>query len=86
MALSVGRIPEAYVPLIMNGMIGVFHNRFSYFWNPASECLAALVNQHIGLVWDKFMSYFEQVLSTFQAPNVLLDEMNAKSSDELSGM
>ncbi|KAL5542673.1 hypothetical protein UlMin_010383 [Ulmus minor] len=86
MALSVGRIPEAYVPLLLNGMIGVFHNRFSYIWTPASECLAVLVSQHVGLVWDKFLSYFEQMLSTFQASNKQLDKMNAKSSDESSDL
>ncbi|XP_048334306.2 uncharacterized protein LOC107422300 isoform X3 [Ziziphus jujuba] len=85
MDLSAGRIPEAYVPLLLNGIIGVFHNRFSNLWNPASECLALLISQNFGLVWEEFINYFGKCLSIFQDSNVQLDKMNAnfvnKSSD-----
>lgn len=86
MALSAGRIAEAYVPLLLNGMIGVFHNRFSYIWNPACECLAVSISNHVGLVWERFLSYFVQVLSTFQASNDQVVKMNAESSSNPSGM
>lgn len=86
MALSAGRIAEGYVPLLLNAMIGVFHNRFSYLWDPASECLAVLVSHNVKLVWEKFLAYFEQIVSMFQASNDQLDKMNAKSSENSSGM
>ena len=86
MALSAGKIAEVYVPLLLNAMIGVFYNRFSYHWNPASECLAALVSNHTASVWENFISYFEQILSTFQASTDQLDKLNTISSDKSSGM
>ncbi|XVE81263.1 hypothetical protein DITRI_Ditri15bG0049500 [Diplodiscus trichospermus] len=88
MGLSAGRIPETYVPLVLNGIIGIFHNRFSYLWDAASECLAVLISKHASLVWDKFISYFEQCQSLVQASNVELDRVNAhlyKTSSDLVG-
>ncbi|PON57236.1 Coatomer beta subunit [Trema orientale] len=85
-ALSAGRIAEAYVPVLLNGMIGVFHNRFSYIWNPACECLAVSVSNHVGLVWERFLNYFAQILSTFQASNGQIDKMNAESSSNPSAL
>ncbi|XP_062109162.1 uncharacterized protein LOC133819824 isoform X2 [Humulus lupulus] len=84
MALSAGRISEAYVPLLVNGMIGVFHNRFSYVWNPASECLAVAISNYVGLVWEGFLGYFQQVLSTFQASNDQLDKTKAEFTNNPS--
>lgn len=85
MSLSAGKIPEAYVPLLLNGIIGVFHIRFSYLWNPASECLALLISENVGLVWEEFINYFGKCLTIFQASNVQLDKMNADSIQS-SGM
>ncbi|XP_062008273.1 U3 small nucleolar RNA-associated protein 20 [Rosa rugosa] len=67
MGLSAGKISEAYLPLVVNGMIGIFHNRFSHLWNPVSECLAVLISRSNGLVWENFLNYFEQCQSLFQA-------------------
>ncbi|KAM6565406.1 hypothetical protein CsatA_024534 [Cannabis sativa] len=78
MALSARRISEVYIPLLVNGMIGVFHNRFSYVWNPASECLAVALSNYVGLVWEGFLGYFKQILSTFQASNDQLDKAKAE--------
>lgn len=86
MALSTGRVPEAYVPLLLNGIIGVFHNRFSNLWSPASECLALLLSQNFGLVWEEFINYFGKCLAIFQASNVQLDKMNANFVNKSSGM
>lgn len=86
MALSAGRVSKAYLPILMNGMISVFHNRFSYVWSPASECLAVLLSQHVGLVWEKFINYFEQCLSMFQALGDPYEKASAKLASQSSGM
>ncbi|XP_058078049.1 uncharacterized protein LOC131226271 isoform X2 [Magnolia sinica] len=57
MDLAADRISEAYAPVLLNGIIGIFHNRFSHLWEPATECLAVLLNKHAGLVWDRFVQY-----------------------------
>ncbi|ONI16066.1 hypothetical protein PRUPE_3G077100 [Prunus persica] len=86
MGLSTGRIAEAYLPLILNGMIGIFHNRFSYLWNPTSECLAVLISQNTGLVWERFVHYFEQCLSRFQVSFDQVDEVNSKLTNKSSDL
>ncbi|KAE8688414.1 small subunit processome component 20-like protein isoform X2 [Hibiscus syriacus] len=86
MDLSAGRIPETYVPLVLNGIIGIFYNRFSYLWDAASECLAVLISKHTGLVWDKFISYFERCQSLVQASDVQLDRENATLSNASSDL
>ncbi|XP_021290199.1 small subunit processome component 20 homolog isoform X1 [Herrania umbratica] len=77
MGLSPGRISETYGSLVLNGIIGIFHNRFSYIWDAASECLSVLISKHTGLVWDRFISYFEQCQSLVQASDLLLERVNA---------
>ncbi|BBG99033.1 ARM repeat superfamily protein, partial [Prunus dulcis] len=86
MGLSTGRIAEAYLPLVLNGMIGIFHNRFSYLWNPTSECLAVLISQNTGLVWEMLVHYFEQCLSRFQASFDQVEEVNSKLTNKSSDL
>ncbi|XP_022722560.1 small subunit processome component 20 homolog isoform X3 [Durio zibethinus] len=86
MGLSAGRVPEIYVPLILNGMIGILHNRFSYLCDAASECLGVLISKYTGLVWDSFISYFEQCQSLVQASDVQLDGVNANLSNTSSDL
>ncbi|XP_065862754.1 uncharacterized protein [Euphorbia lathyris] len=74
MAVCAGRISETYLPIILSGMIGVLHNRFSYLWNPASECLAILIGDNVTLLWDKFVCYFTECLSVFQSSHDKFDE------------
>ncbi|XP_050365350.1 uncharacterized protein LOC126783867 isoform X2 [Argentina anserina] len=83
MGLSAGRICDAYLPLVLNGMIGIFHNRFSHLWKPVSECLAVLISQSKGLVWEAFLKYFEQCQSIFQASINQVEDtvLTSKSSD-----
>ncbi|XP_011045607.1 PREDICTED: U3 small nucleolar RNA-associated protein 20-like [Populus euphratica] len=69
MGLSAGRIAEAYIPILLSGMIGIFHNRFSYQWASASECLAVLIGKHVALAWDKFVCYLEHCQSVFHMFN-----------------
>lgn len=85
MGLSAGGIPEIYVPLAFNGIIGIFHNRFTDLWNPASECLEVLIRKHVGLVWDRFVYYLEECQSEFltlhDQAGVENSEFSNKSSD-----
>ncbi|XP_015574070.2 small subunit processome component 20 homolog [Ricinus communis] len=78
MGLSAGRISKTYIPIVLSGIIGIFHNRFSYLWNPASECLAVLIGENATLVWDKFVHYFEKCLSVFQSSHDKLDGENTE--------
>lgn len=83
--LSAGRIPEPYIPVALNGMIGIFHSRFRDLWGHASECLALLMKRHPALVWDKFIFYFEQCQSLFQTLFKQIDGADANSSENTSG-
>ncbi|KAL3835007.1 hypothetical protein ACJIZ3_009743 [Penstemon smallii] len=60
--LGAHRVPDQYIPIVLNGIIGIFHNRFSYLWNPASECLAILIGQYSRMIWDRYV----QCLDHFQ--------------------
>ncbi|XP_004305310.1 PREDICTED: small subunit processome component 20 homolog [Fragaria vesca subsp. vesca] len=86
MGLSAGRISEAYLPLVLNGMIGIFHNRFSHLWNPASECLAVLISQSKGHVWETFLNYFEQCQSIFQSSIVQVGQVDTMLSNKSSDL
>ncbi|KAF5740542.1 small subunit processome component 20 isoform X1 [Tripterygium wilfordii] len=86
MALSTGRVSKTYIPLVLNGLIGIFHNRFNYLWNPASECLAVLIGKHSDLVWDNFVGYVEYCQSTFQTLGNQQARGNDKISDESSDL
>jgi U3 small nucleolar RNA-associated protein 20 len=85
MGLSAGRIAEAYIPILLSGMIGIFHNRFSYQWASASECLAVLIGKHVALAWDKFVYYLEHCQAVF---HMFHDKPggSAELSDQSSGM
>ncbi|XP_052189171.1 uncharacterized protein LOC127799294 isoform X2 [Diospyros lotus] len=67
MDFSAARITEAYLPSALYGVIGVFHNRISYLWDPALECLAVLINRYFERVWDGFVQYLDQCESNFLA-------------------
>ncbi|OMO88554.1 Down-regulated-in-metastasis protein [Corchorus olitorius] len=86
MGLSAGRIAETYVPLVLRGILGIFHNRFSYLWEAASECLAVLISKHAGLVWDKFITYFEECQSVVHSSDIQLDQVNANLSNTSSDL
>lgn len=86
MGLSAGKISETYLPLVLNGMIGIFHNRFSYLWNPVSECLGVLICQNNGLVWERFLNYFEQCQSIVQASFDQVGQVDTVLSNKSSGM
>lgn len=80
--MATERIPEAYLSVALNGIIGIFQNRFSYIWDQASECLASLIRRHSGFVWDKLICYFQQWLFLLDQPGIDTFE----SSDELNDL
>ncbi|XP_057982940.1 uncharacterized protein LOC131167895 isoform X2 [Malania oleifera] len=86
MDLTAARISEGYIPAILNGIVGIFHNRFSYLWNPAVECLAVLINNHVGVVWDIFVCVIEQYQFKFLTCEDVLNIVESDSSDRLSGL
>ncbi|KAK6941816.1 U3 small nucleolar RNA-associated protein 20, N-terminal [Dillenia turbinata] len=65
MGLSAARISEALIPLVLNGTIGVLHNRFSYMWSPVLECLVVLIGNYTTYIWDMFVLYLEHCQSVF---------------------
>lgn len=83
MDLSAGRISDFYVPFVLNGLLGILHNRFSYLWNPALECLAVLISQHFALVWDNFVYYIEQCQLISQTSSAVDHCVNAVAPDRL---
>ncbi|KAJ7955379.1 Small subunit processome component 20-like protein [Quillaja saponaria] len=82
MCISTGRISEVYVPLVLNAIVGILHNRFSYLWDPALECLSVLVSRYATHVWDKFVCCLKQCQSVFQMSHNLPDSGNAKLSEQ----
>lgn len=64
MGLSSGKISVAYIPLLFNGIIGILNKRFGHLWEPAIECLGVLLSKYVGIVWDRFIKYFENIQST----------------------
>ncbi|KAL2508708.1 ARM repeat superfamily protein [Forsythia ovata] len=65
MGLSAGRVAEQYLPIVLNGIIGIFHNRFSYLWNPAMECLAVLLGLYLEILWDIYVRHLDHCQSIF---------------------
>ncbi|KAG7592924.1 Armadillo-type fold [Arabidopsis thaliana x Arabidopsis arenosa] len=65
--LSTCRIHEAYVPVVFNGMIGLFYSRYSKICLAASKCLAVLMKKHTAMVWNDFVCYLGQCQQKFVA-------------------
>nr|XP_018626916.1 small subunit processome component 20 homolog isoform X2 [Nicotiana tomentosiformis] len=65
MSLSAGQIAEEYIPAVLDGIIGIFHSRFSHLWNPTLDCIAVLLSQYFGLLWDRYIEYLDHYLSVF---------------------
>ncbi|KAL5708838.1 hypothetical protein ACHQM5_019594 [Ranunculus cassubicifolius] len=81
MGLTAGRFSEDYVPLLLNGIIGIFHKRLSTLWDSAKECLTVLIDKHPGIVWDRFISYLEQCQVQFLTSGNQLERINTESSN-----
>jgi len=86
MELSAGRVPNIYVPLVLNGLLGVLNNRFSYLWTPVLECISVLVSLHLLRVWDSFVDYIERCQAIFLTPPSLHGNGNGALFDHPAGM
>ncbi|XP_028759690.1 small subunit processome component 20 homolog isoform X2 [Neltuma alba] len=86
MDLSAGRISDVYVPLVLNGLLGILHNRFSDLWDPVLECLAVLISQYFALVWDTFVCYLERCQLISQTSSVGGHCVNAVLPDKPTGL
>ncbi|XP_056865645.1 U3 small nucleolar RNA-associated protein 20-like [Raphanus sativus] len=64
--LSAGRVHAAYVQLLLNGLMGIFHISYTKLWVPASECLGVLLRNHTAAVWSDFVSYLNQCQLKFE--------------------
>ncbi|KAG9136707.1 hypothetical protein Leryth_004489 [Lithospermum erythrorhizon] len=64
MLVSATRMSRHYIPLVLSGIFGIFHNRFSIIWDPALECLAVLVEKHSLMLWEKYAHYLNHSVST----------------------
>ncbi|PSS35668.1 Small subunit processome component like [Actinidia chinensis var. chinensis] len=80
MGLSAARVPETYLPSVLYGVIGIFHNRFSHLWDPASECLAVLISVYFRMTLDRFVQYLEQCQSNFLASHDQSDGSETQSA------
>ncbi|GER48680.1 small subunit processome component 20-like protein [Striga asiatica] len=83
MSLSSQRLADQYIPVVLSGIIGIFHNRFSYLWTPALECLAVLVGQYSRLVWSRYIEYLDHCQSVFLASN---HQHGDHHSDKVTGL
>lgn len=85
MDLSAARISEPYIPILLNGIVGIFHNRFSYLWNPAVECLSVIIGHYSGIVWERYVQYLEGCQSIFLTSQDQLGRSITESSSESHG-
>lgn len=86
MDVSAGRINETYALWLLYGMMGIFQNRFSSPWSPATECVAVLIHKNTSILWDRFIQYFEECQSGFLASQTQPPNADTNMSDESSGM
>lgn len=86
MGLSSTNISEAYLPSVFYGIIGIFHNRFSYLWNPAMECLAVLTSKYFEMVWDIFVQYLQQCEYSFVSSHDQSDGSKTVSTSQSSDL
>ncbi|XP_031478045.1 uncharacterized protein LOC116249069 [Nymphaea colorata] len=75
--LSAGRVPEAYLPVLVHGLIGVLHIRFSDLQKSSLDCLAVLLERHTPTVWDGYVQYLRHYVST---SSELHEELNVPTT------
>lgn len=59
MVFASGKLHDDYVPAILNGVIGILHNRFSPLWDPALDCLVTLIRRYNKTIWTQFVQHLE---------------------------
>ncbi|XP_057544903.1 uncharacterized protein LOC130824041 isoform X1 [Amaranthus tricolor] len=64
-SLSAPGTPEVYILPAFYGIIGLLFNQFKDLSNSCLECLSALIKTYPALLWDRFISFFEQQQASF---------------------
>lgn len=85
--LADDRIHDAYVPLVFNGMIGLFHtnNESTEIWEPASKCLADLMMKHTSALWNGFVHYLGHCQLKIEALHIHRGNGNYSVSQKHTG-
>lgn len=83
--LSAGRIHATYVHLVLNGVLGLFHNRYFDLWGPASECLAVLLRNHTRAVWSDFVCYLGHCQLKFETLHNHIENANHSMAERHTG-
>ncbi|KAH6788665.1 hypothetical protein C2S51_003671 [Perilla frutescens var. frutescens] len=81
-SLSAHGVAEKYIHPALNGIFGILHNRLSYLWNPALECLTVLIDQYFGVVWTRYIYYLEQYQSDFLASHHQHNRVDNNSTED----
>ncbi|KAL3626591.1 hypothetical protein CASFOL_030140 [Castilleja foliolosa] len=81
-SLTARRVADQYMPVVLNGIIGILHNRFDYLSTPALECLTVLVGQYFRFVWSGYIKYLDHCQSVFIASNHQLGEGDRDSNKD----
>ncbi|CAG7864757.1 unnamed protein product [Brassica rapa] len=86
--LADDRIHDAYVPLVFNGMIGLFHtnNESTEIWEPASKCLADLMMKHTSALWNGFVHYLGHCQLKIEALHIHRGNGNYSVSQKHTGL
>ncbi|CAH8355708.1 unnamed protein product [Eruca vesicaria subsp. sativa] len=80
--LSAGLVHAAYVKLVLNGLVGIFHISYTKLWVPATECLDVLLRNHTEAVWSDFVCYLEQCQLKFETLDNYSENANHSSSEK----
>ncbi|KAJ3705626.1 hypothetical protein LUZ61_009331 [Rhynchospora tenuis] len=83
MNLSARQIDEEQLLLVLHGVIGVLHNRFSQVWDPAMECLSLLIRSYRDIVWEKFVQYLAVLQNKALSPEDQLGKLESGDSESL---
>ncbi|KAL2923314.1 Small subunit processome component 20-like protein [Bienertia sinuspersici] len=84
-SLSAPGAIEVYLLPAFYGIIGLLHNQYMDLSNSALECLSAMINTHPGLLWNKYISYFEQCQTSFLKTHGV-DNSNLNSRHETTDL
>ncbi|KAJ0262956.1 ARM repeat superfamily protein [Hirschfeldia incana] len=80
--LSAGRVHAAYVKLVLNGLMGIFHISYTKLWVSVSECLAVLLRNHTAAVWSDFVCYLDQCQLKFETLDNHSENANHSLADK----
>lgn len=69
--VSTMRVSETYVLPAFYGIIGILYNQFMDLSNSAFECLSVMIYTYPGLLWDRFIGFFEQCQAIFLKTHAL---------------